>query len=272
MKDKFVASMETHFKTPEVKHRLEVCSEWSIVEHWFRMEIYMWLRKRGWTVPLVEGPYYTRLPARPSKKKHWNERPKWCDLVAIGPDSVHWMELKAIWYRKRTWKNNLYSALKDFLSLAAMDTKDTTELWGNPTGDASSYREFLQLHYPELKNGPHHRYSVCLLQAIPKSLLEEGSPRNVKDVSFMYLKNKIREVEEAEPKRFAWESEGDRKLAVRACIGASTVTPQFLEVGDVDRGERFPERNPSGRLVLAIWKVPEQEGKLYCPAKRYERK
>ena len=32
------------------------------------MEIYLWLRQQGWTIPLVEGPYDTPLPARPPSR------------------------------------------------------------------------------------------------------------------------------------------------------------------------------------------------------------
>ena len=253
MKDRFVASMETHFQTPDVKRRLEVCSEWSIVEQWFRMEIYMWLRKIGWTVPLVEGAYYTRLPARPSKKKLWNERPKWCDLVAMGPDGVHWMELKAIWYRKRTWKNNLYSALRDFLSLAAMDVNETAKLWSAPTGDASSYGEFLKPNDLDPGNVRHRRYLICLLQAMPEVLLKDDSDDGVVNVSVRYLKSKIREVEEAELEKFAWESGTDRELAANASRKASRVDPKLMRIGVTDRNGRFPEVNPRGLFTLAAW-------------------
>jgi len=262
MADQLLTLLKNHFLKKEVGDRARTISEWSVVEQWFRMEIYLCLRNNGkdWSIPLVEGPYYTRLPARPSKKKLWNERPKWCDLVAIGPDSVHWMELKAIWYRKRTWKNNLYSSLRALLSLAAMDVDKTTSLWKEPTGDASSYEAFLEPFGKDLEGQIHNRYSICLLQAFPDELIDDESKDKSKErlgnVASGYLSRRTEKTETANPSRFGWAGEKDRGPALEACREALTVDPEVKRIGTTNRGSRFLEANPNGQLAIVVWKVP----------------
>ena len=104
---------------------------------------------------------------------------------------VHWLELKAIWYRRHTWKNNLNSALRDSLALAAMDPELTAEIWANPSSGASSYKRFLETYAEDVGDGPHHRYSMCLLQTFLESLLADDSADNLKAVSSKYLTHRL---------------------------------------------------------------------------------
>ncbi|MFQ6107779.1 MAG: hypothetical protein ACE5QF_09405 [Thermoplasmata archaeon] len=45
MTDDLIEAMTNHFSKDDIRRRFDICSEFSIVEQWFRMEIYLWIRQ-----------------------------------------------------------------------------------------------------------------------------------------------------------------------------------------------------------------------------------
>lgn len=75
--DDFIEEMMSHFGSDGVRQRFEVCCEFSIVEQWFRVEMYRFLREMmGWSTLMEEGAYCTRAPTKSHKSKSWRERRK----------------------------------------------------------------------------------------------------------------------------------------------------------------------------------------------------
>ena len=59
MADQLLAMLKEHFLKKDVGDRGRTISEWSVVEQWFRMEIYLCLRSNG------EDWSMDRMPATP---------------------------------------------------------------------------------------------------------------------------------------------------------------------------------------------------------------